>query len=81
MLQASEGIIVIMAIILAFAIFSRPPRPEKNKSEHETEVGKKYATDETANRVHDAGYSAASNTVRSNPDPYSPDQKVVIRVD
>jgi len=80
MLEASEGIIVIMALILVFGILSRPPRSERNRSNLETGIEREVPTGQTTNRTHDAGYSAASKAGRPDPDPYSPDQKVVIRV-
>lgn len=80
MLAASEGIIVIMVLILVFGILSRPPRSKRNNSGRETGIKREIPTGQAANSTHEAGYSAASRAGRPDPDPYSPDQKVVVQV-
>jgi hypothetical protein len=80
MLAASEGIIVIMVLILVFGILSRPLRSERNRSGRETGIEREIPTGQAANGTHEAGYSAASKGGRPDPDPYSKDQKVVVRV-
>jgi len=73
-LQASEGLIIIIVLTFVFGIISRPPRSKKGRPTREPNVAWEIPTDQEANSIHDAAYSAAS---KATPDPYSPDQRII----